>query len=307
MNLIYLRYAVEVASAGSINRAAEKLCVDQPNLSRAIRELESSLGVSVFSRSPKGMKLTPEGEKFMVAAKSILREVDAAEKMFKKGSGRKQYFSLSSPRASYICRAFTDFSARFSSVPEVEAVYRETNSMRTVKNVLQGESKLGIIRYADGYDRYYKEMCEERGLVCELVAEFSPVLIMRANSPVATGEITEETLSSLIEVAHADPYVPTLPFDEVRREELPEAPRRIFVYERASQFELLAAHPDMYMRVSPVPADILARYGLISRPDPKERVYRDVMIYRKDYQLSALDKAFISELCRVRRETIPGR
>ena len=88
---------------------------------------------------------------------------------------------------------------------------------------------------------------------------------------------------------------------------MPEAPRRIFVYERASQFELLAAHPDMYMRVSPVPADILARYGLISRPDPKERVYRDVMIYRKDYQLSALDKAFISELCRVRRETIPGR
>ena len=44
MNLMHLKYMLAVAETGSINKAAEKLYVGQPNLSRAIRELENSLG-----------------------------------------------------------------------------------------------------------------------------------------------------------------------------------------------------------------------------------------------------------------------
>ena len=62
MNLLHMKYAVEVARTGSINRAAEQLLIGQPNLSRAIKELESSLGVTIIKRSAKGMKLTPDGE-----------------------------------------------------------------------------------------------------------------------------------------------------------------------------------------------------------------------------------------------------
>ena len=54
MNLLHLKYAVEIADTGSINRAAENLYVSQPNLSRAIKELEASLGVVLFERSKKG-------------------------------------------------------------------------------------------------------------------------------------------------------------------------------------------------------------------------------------------------------------
>ena len=42
MNLVHLKYAVEVAETGSINKASEKLYVSQPNLSRAIKELEKN-------------------------------------------------------------------------------------------------------------------------------------------------------------------------------------------------------------------------------------------------------------------------
>lgn len=59
MNLVHLKYAVEVAETGSINKASEKLYVSQPNLSRAIKDLEASLGVTIFDRSAKGMVLTP--------------------------------------------------------------------------------------------------------------------------------------------------------------------------------------------------------------------------------------------------------
>ena len=64
MNLMHMKYAVEIAETKSINKAAEKLFVGQSALSRAIKELEASLGVTLFERSAKGMFLTPDGEVF---------------------------------------------------------------------------------------------------------------------------------------------------------------------------------------------------------------------------------------------------
>ena len=66
--------------------------VGQPNLSRAIKELEGSLGVSIFERSAHGMELTPEGGVFLRYAKAILEQVDEVEHMFTKGSAQKEAF-----------------------------------------------------------------------------------------------------------------------------------------------------------------------------------------------------------------------
>lgn len=127
---------------------------------------------------------------------------------------------------------------------------------------------------------------------------------MSANSPLAKKEdLSFVDLSDYIEIAHADPYVPSLPLSEVKKEELPEVGRRIFVFERASQFELLSSNTNTFMWVSPVPAKLLKRYGLVSRIcSANKKIYKDIMIYRNDYTLSDLDKAFISELCNVKRE-----
>ena len=59
MNILHMKYAVEVAKLGSLSKAAETLLIAQPNLSRSIKELEADLGITVFSRSAKGMVLTP--------------------------------------------------------------------------------------------------------------------------------------------------------------------------------------------------------------------------------------------------------
>lgn len=101
--------------------------------------------------------------------RSSWRQVDAMENMFREGNTRKQRFSLSAPRASYISEAFAAFTRTFSDVGEIEAFYRETNAMRTLKNVLEDGYNLGIIRYAAQYDRYYKDMLEEKGLAYELI------------------------------------------------------------------------------------------------------------------------------------------
>ena len=305
MNLMHIKYAVEVANEGWINKAAEKLYVGQPNLSRAIKELEASLGIKIFERSAKGMGLTSDGETFIRYAKTILRQVDEVESIFNGSGSVKKRFSISVPRASYISDAFARFSHSLTNEAEAEIIYKETNSLRAIKNILHEDYKLGIIRYAENYDKYFKTMLDEKDMQYEMITEFSYVLAMSRDNPLASAEkITFDALKDYIEIAHADPYVPSLPLSQVRKEELPDnIGRRIFVFERASQFELLSENPETFMWVSPIPQKLLDRYDLVQIPcEENKKIYKDILIYKRDYKLTVLDKAFIDELCKSKRE-----
>ena len=302
MNILHLKYVVCIAENGSINKAAEELHVAQPNLSRVVREMENELGIQFFRCSSRGMMLTPDGELFVSQAHKILEQVDEIESLYKEKRTAKQRFSISVPRASYISDAFTAFS-RTLGREDAEIFYQETNALQAVKNILEVGYNLGIIRYAAGYDRYFRQMLEEKGLAGEIVAEFKYVLVMREDSALtALDSIRFPDLHQYIQIAHADPYVPSLPLSAVKNEELPKMPRRIFVFERGSQFDLLTENPETYMWVSPLPERILQRMHLVQRKcADNQRVYRDVLIRRRDYSLTELDKRFITELTRSRR------
>ena len=299
-----MKYAVEVAKVGSLNKASETLLVATPNISRSIKELEGDLGITIFERTAKGVTLTPEGEEFINYAKELLNQIDQVENFYKKGTSKKQTFSISVPRACYISDAFSEFSKHISNDP-AEIFYKETNSQRTIKNILNHDYKLGIIRYAANYDKYFKTMLEEKGLTYEMITEFSYSLIMSKDSELAQKEvITFDDLKGLIEIAHADPYVPSMPLSKVVKEELPDIiDRRIFIFERASQFELLHKNPETFMWVSPAPCDILERYNLVQKKCiDNKKIYKDILIYKNGYKLSALDRKFITELCESKRK-----
>ncbi len=304
MNILHIKYALEVARLGSLNKAAESLLTAQPNISRSIKELEADLGITIFNRSAKGMELTPEGEEFISYAQGILKQIDEVELLYKKGKVKKQTFSISVPRACYISEAFANFSKNISSDP-AEIFYKETNSGRTINNVLNNDYKLGIIRYAEIHDRYFKEMLEEKGLAYEMISEFSYLLIMNKDNPLAKKDgIRLADLSDYIEIGHADPYVPSLPLSKVMKDSLYDnIERRIFVFERASEFDLLSENRETFMWVSPASEKLLSRYGLVQKPCVDNRkVYKDVLIYREGYKLSDLDKKFITALIESRRK-----
>ena len=126
MNLLHMKHALEVAKAGSLSKASEVLLIAAPNISRSIKELETDLGISIFDRTQNGMKLTPEGEEFINFAKGILGQIDEVEKFYKTGAPKKQKFSISVPRASYISEAFAEFS-RMLTKDSAEIFYKETN------------------------------------------------------------------------------------------------------------------------------------------------------------------------------------
>ena len=75
MKLQQLEYVIAIAQEGSITAAAKKLYQAQPNISIALKELESEIGTQIFWRTPNGMVLTPEGEDFLVRAKEIVESM----------------------------------------------------------------------------------------------------------------------------------------------------------------------------------------------------------------------------------------
>ncbi len=78
MELRHLRYFVAAAEAENVSRAALKLHVSQPALSRQIHDLEEELGFAVFERSAKSVRLTEAGKVFLSEARAVLQRADEA-------------------------------------------------------------------------------------------------------------------------------------------------------------------------------------------------------------------------------------
>jgi LysR family transcriptional regulator of abg operon len=79
MKLNSLRDFVAVAERGSLRAAARQLEISQPTITRSIQELEKDLGVALFERQAKGVRLTPMGEMFFRRSKAIRMEVARAQ------------------------------------------------------------------------------------------------------------------------------------------------------------------------------------------------------------------------------------
>src|SRR5579863_6215004 len=78
MELRHLRYFIVVAEEQNVTRAAARLHVSQPPLSRQIRDLEEELGVALFKRTAKSVELTAAGKIFLTEARAILQRSNEA-------------------------------------------------------------------------------------------------------------------------------------------------------------------------------------------------------------------------------------
>ena len=312
MNTQHLKYVVEVERTGSITQAADNLYMAQPNLSKAIKELEDTLGISIFRRTSKGVVPTEKGAEFLVYAKRILTQLEKVEALNLPRTEERQSFSVSVPRVSYIAKAVTRFVASLDPQKELDVNVRETGSKETIAQVAEGQFNLGVVRYRLLYENYFTRALAERELRSEPIWEADCYVTVSAKHPLAQKRaILPDDLSGCIELVNDDADVPYLPAHEQRRYQTggTRLLRQISIYDRANQFELLERIPNAYMWATPIPKDMLLRYGLVQRESRSgEGRSKDVLIYPAGYAMSPLEQRFINELYVARNEVaFPGR
>ena len=298
-NILQLKYAVEVERTGSISKAAETLYMNQPNLSKAIRDLENDLGITIFARTAKGVMPTEQGREFLSYAKNILAQIAEMESLYKPAADNKLRFDICVPRASYVSYAFTEFIKQLGPDADIGVNYRETNSMRAIKNVSDGVNNLAIVRYQTLYESYFLNALAERSLQYEPIWEFAYLTLMSRAHPLASAPVLEfSMLQKYTEIIHGDLSVPALPVAQARQlAQANEKKKTIAVYERGSQFELLSRIPTTYMWVSPMPQDVLDCFRLVEkRCTASQNLYKDILITRSGYRCSAEDQLFIQKL-----------
>ncbi|MEO6783590.1 MAG: LysR substrate-binding domain-containing protein [Bradyrhizobium sp.] len=133
------RYVVAAAEYGSFRQAAEALRLEQSTLSRRIRQLEESIGVTVFERSTGGVRATPAGRDFLRLARSILEQMDAlfttARNTGRGEAGRLAVGFYTSLSAGNLRATLVDFRLRF---PQVEVGMAERSRTRLVTALRNG-------------------------------------------------------------------------------------------------------------------------------------------------------------------------
>jgi DNA-binding transcriptional LysR family regulator len=305
LNTRYLEYAIEIERVGSISRAAKRFYMNQPHLSKAIREFEENLGITIFKRTPKGMVPTKKGSEFLAYAKSILAQIGMMEQQVGRNRSPKMTFNIAVPRASYIAYAFTEFLKTLPTNTPLAIDYREANSVRVVHDVADGENDLGIVRFPAVYENYFIDFLQEKNLDFEPISHFEYLALFSEHHPLAKEKLLNLTsLEEYVEIVHGDTNVPSLARSKkfLDRE---KTKKEIAVYERGSQLEILARLPLTYMWVSPMPEVVLSTFSLVQRRCNMPKNYqKDYLIYRNEYHFADEDVKFIFHLKKVVKEVL---
>jgi len=146
IDLQHLRYAVAAADHGSFRRAADALMLRQSTLSRCTRQLEHSIGMTIFERSSGGLRTTAAGHEFLRIARSILQQMDSLVSSTydagRGGAGRLSVGFQTSLSAGNLRGTLVDYQKRF---PEIDVTLKESSRISLVTALCSGTLDIAIV------------------------------------------------------------------------------------------------------------------------------------------------------------------
>ena len=204
MTIQQLRYAVAISEAGSLNKASEILYVAQPSLTSAMQELEKELGITVFSRSGRGVTLTNDGVEFIHYARQVLQQYDGLLEKYGKAGTRKKKFGISTQHYSFAVKSFVELVRRFG-MEEYEFAIRETRTRDVIDDVWSGKSEIGILYLSDFNRKPLEKLLHANQLEFHPLAQCDAYVYLWRGHPLAEKPV--------IRFADLEPY-PCLSFEQ---------------------------------------------------------------------------------------------
>lgn len=239
MTLLQLKYVIEVARSRSISKAAQRLFISQPSLSNALKELEKEVGITIFSRTNKGIVITPEGSEFLGYARQVVEQTELLENRYSNTTQAPQHhFSVSAQHYAFAVSAFVRLLKDYNR-DEYEFALRETKTYEIIDDVKNLRSEIGILYVNEFNKKVINKFLREGNLMFHELFEAKPHVFISSKNPLVTQEFV--TLSDLL------PY-PYLSFEQgdynsfYFSEEILSTisrPKNIRVSDRATLFNLL--------------------------------------------------------------------
>ena len=295
MNIEYFKYALEVARTKSINKAAENLYISQPNLSRMIKMLEDEIGIKIFERTKQGIEVTIAGNYFLNYSANIIEEFEKIKSIVNP-QYKEQKFSITVPKANYISQTFMSFVSKLDLDSELSIDYKESSFIGAIDNILHSNFNLGIIRYFSIYEPLFEAIFKERGIAHKKLREFEFYVAFSKDNDLAKKDVLSLfDFSNCVELEHGDSYIPYIGSNQTNN--FFNTCKKIRIYDSMGQLKMLNTIPNSFMVVFPLDEDTLNTYNLTQRKiSDINKTCCDVLIYRKNYVLTSLDKLFIEEL-----------
>lgn len=187
LNLQQLKYALEVASKGSMNEAAKSLFISQPSLSNAIKELEKEIKITLFIRTNRGVTVTNEGSEFLGYARQVLQQYNMLEEKYISEKTAKQHFCISTQHYTFAANAFVELVKEFGT-SEYEFTLRETKTYEIIEDVKNLRSELGIIYLSNYNESVLLKLLRERNIIFSELFTAKPHVFISKRHPLSDKE-----------------------------------------------------------------------------------------------------------------------
>ena len=204
MTLQQLKYVIAVADQGSINEAAKALFLSQPTLSAAIMALEAEMGIKIFDRTNRGIKVSTEGTTFLGYARQVIQQADLLEEKYSPSTPTKQRFSVSCHHYLFAANAFVELIKEFGG--EAYAfTFRESKTYEVISDVKNLRSEIGIIYMSDFNRPVISKLLRESELNFNELFAARPHVFLYKKHPLAK--------ESVVALADLEEY-PCITFDQ---------------------------------------------------------------------------------------------
>ena len=170
MELRSLHYFSRIAELGSITRAAAHLHLAQPALTRHVQRLEEELGVALFTRANRGVRLTEAGEKLLESASRILREVERTGDEIRAQDAHPSGRIILGITPTLCAVLVPDLFARMRrDFPRVELKVMHAGMVRLEEFIIDGRADIALL----------SELSRSRLIVSTRLAQEEMVLVTR--------------------------------------------------------------------------------------------------------------------------------
>ena len=294
MTLQQLKYVTTIANIGSISEAAKRLFVSQPSLTKAIKELEKEMGITIFDRTNKGITVSKEGERFLGYARQVLEQAALLEEQYKSQSGGKKQFSVSTQHYSFSVNAFVEL-LKGAEIDQYDVSLRETQTYEIIDDVAHMKSEIGLLYYNDFNRPVLEKLIHTNELTFTELFTAHPHIFIGKTHPLAHKEVVsmdeleEYPYISFEQGDHNSFYFSEEIFSTVVR------PKHIRVRDRASLFSLLLGL-DGYTVSSGVIDKEVNGENIISVPLAEEGLMHIGYITNNKMQRSRLGQEYIHAL-----------